>query len=328
MWSAALTVVPVVAALLLLPGVADAAESCAGRPVTVASDDATIVGTDHDDVIVSHGQAVRGRGGSDVICVLGRGVRVDAGPDNDYIDATRADGDVKARLGTGDDVFLGSPGADTVNEGLAPHDPRPTGDTGGRDIIRTAGGADTLDAGDGSTLGPDRIMAAPGDDTVRLHELVPGMLLNAGPGVNSLSLMAGGPGSDDWFVDTRARTMARDDSTWSWRGNFSQVSFQPATDAPPSSVRLRGSFRDEVLAVDACRSVVHGAAGDDVIRLADTDGSCTAPQHVAYGGPGDDRLSGTDRPDLLTGGAGRERADGRGGQDTCRAEVTRSCEQT
>ena len=326
--SAVLAVVPAVASLLLPPVGAEAKESCLGRPVTVSSRGDTIVGTKHADVIVSHGQSVRAGGGNDVVCVFGRGARVDAGPGHDYVDATGADGGVVATLGTGDDVFLGSPGADNVDEGVGPFDPRPTEETGGRDIIRTGAGRDTIDAGDGSALGPDRIAGGLGTDTVRLHDLVPGMLLNPGPGPNSLHLLVPGTDGEQWLVDTAARTLARDDLVWSWHGNFTQVAFHTATGAPSSDFTFRGSFRDEVLTVDSCRSLVRGAAGDDMVRLADTNGSCHAAEHVAYGGPGNDRLSGTGRPDLLIGGPGHDRADGRGGHDTCRAEVTRSCEQT
>ena len=70
----------------------------------------------------------------------------------------------------------------------------------------------------------------------------------------------------------------------------------------------------------AADSKVWGGRGDDTltgfVRLS----------LVLLGGRGDDILRGAPTPDQLYGGSGRDRANGRGGRDTCVAEVRRRCE--
>ena len=81
--------------------------------------------------------------------------------------------------------------------------------------------------------------------------------------------------------------------------------------------------------------VLHGQGGSDTLKLWGSAGRRQPPgvqrQRIARGGPGNDVLAGaTDGlPDRLVGGAGRDRADGRGGpRDVCSAEETRRCERS
>jgi hypothetical protein len=99
--------------------------------------------------------------------------------------------------------------------------------------------------------------------------------------------------------------------------------------ATGAHVRIAGDHQDNQISVDGCDVRVHAGSGDDLVihnnlRL----GRCAQTSSID-GGPGSDLLTGGDRSaDLLTGGPGRDTADGRGGTDTCRAEVTRHCERS
>lgn len=104
-----------------------------------------------------------------------------------------------------------------------------------------------------------------------------------------------------------------------------------------------GSGRAESIDATSCRTVVDARAGDDVVG-ADAPGreepfSCAGAtvgpdQVVTYerlrgarllGGAGNDILRGSRLDDVLVGGPGRDRALGRMGDDTCRAEIARRC---
>lgn len=90
-------------------------------------------------------------------------------------------------------------------------------------------------------------------------------------------------------------------------------------------VRVAGRAKRDRITVAACDVRIAGRAGNDVLRRAGDATCASAPNRLA-GGPGDDRLVGTSATDdVLVGGTGYDMADGRGGTDTCRTEVTRRC---
>lgn len=80
----------------------------------------------------------------------------------------------------------------------------------------------------------------------------------------------------------------------------------------------------------ACRGVVAGGPGDDVLEaIAPADVGCgylgENADAVARGGRGDDTLMGEYMPDVLIGGPGTDFADGRRADDRCVAETVVRC---
>ncbi len=96
-------------------------------------------------------------------------------------------------------------------------------------------------------------------------------------------------------------------------------------------VRTVGGQGGQEITATGCRLDLHGGAGNDVLR-AQFPGSSVcgkvARRFELLGGSGRDRLRGSQFADRLIGGRGHDVADGRGGIDTCQAEVRRSCERT
>lgn len=90
-----------------------------------------------------------------------------------------------------------------------------------------------------------------------------------------------------------------------------------------------GNENDNRLFTRSCDLTVHGAGGRDRITTqVSAQFACDDFAFRLEGGPGRDTLTGSNRDDVLIGGPGRDTANGLGGVDTCRAEVTRSCELT
>jgi len=93
-------------------------------------------------------------------------------------------------------------------------------------------------------------------------------------------------------------------------------------------VTAKGDAKANTLTADACRVVVEGQGGDDVLRLSLGSGDgCKNQERRLLGGTGADRLIGSRNGDVLLGGPARDVADGRGGNDRCDAEVRRHCER-
>jgi Ca2+-binding RTX toxin-like protein len=91
-------------------------------------------------------------------------------------------------------------------------------------------------------------------------------------------------------------------------------------------VRVRGDQRPNVNRVLGCSATAAGRGGDDRLVLS-APSDCRRGGARLVGGPGEDTLVGSPFRDRLLGGTGRDLAFGREGVDTCRAEVTRSCER-
>jgi hypothetical protein len=97
-------------------------------------------------------------------------------------------------------------------------------------------------------------------------------------------------------------------------------------------VRVLGDRLANAITVDGCDAGVRAGGGADDVSVVVVPyygaASCSHTSRVE-GGPGADKLSGADKStDVLLGGRGRDFADGGAGVDTCRAEVTRNCEQS
>jgi len=116
--------------------------------------------------------------------------------------------------------------------------------------------------------------------------------------------------------------------------------------ASAADVVVDGDGQDNEIQTYGCRQVAQGGRGDDRLTSAasivDMGFTCAGeprktdrirsryPRLGARldGQRGDDRLTGSNRAgDVLLGGPGRDRADARGGRDTCAAERETSCER-
>jgi Ca2+-binding RTX toxin-like protein len=104
--------------------------------------------------------------------------------------------------------------------------------------------------------------------------------------------------------------------------------FEDARIYAPAGATVRGTAADNRLAVDSNRDIfVFAGAGDDRVRVGDLNGGREIDTRRVRGGPGGDRLRGTQHSDILQGGPGRDEVFGNGGRDVCRsAEIRHSCE--
>ena len=93
-------------------------------------------------------------------------------------------------------------------------------------------------------------------------------------------------------------------------------------------VRVHGDDRDNVMTLASCDLEATGGEGVDKLAAYRLHGAGCRPAARLEGGPGPDRLFGSSGEDVLLGGLGRDVADGDRGIDTCRAEVTRHCEES
>jgi len=95
---------------------------------------------------------------------------------------------------------------------------------------------------------------------------------------------------------------------------------------------VAGTPADEQVLWIACRGVVAGGPGDDVLEsIAPPDVGCgylgEDAEAVARGGRGDDTLVGEYMPDILIGGPGNDFANGRRNVDRCVAETEIRCDR-
>jgi Ca2+-binding RTX toxin-like protein len=165
--SAALSLT-VLAVLAAAPGAA-AKPSCGGKPATIVSDAARIVGTKAPDVIVAGpgDNTILGEGGNDLIC---------AGDGNDTVYGGRGDDSVHGE--EGNDSIFGERGSDQLDGG------------GGEDLLAGESGNDTLEGGPGNG---DRVEGGAGDDSLAGGD-GDYDVLTGGPGNDSID---GGPGEHD-----------------------------------------------------------------------------------------------------------------------------------
>jgi len=192
------------------------------------------------------------------------------------------------------DLLLGTGGNDALNGGV-----------GGDDRIYAYGGADQLDAQDGT------VWAGPGDDNVMI----------GGFAVTHL-----GPGMDHGSSSTGSPTLYGDD------GEDTFDAFENSTPyihggAGDDAVLL--TFRTDGAVIDLAAHTgdvrvwsvlqVYGSEFADVIK---GDGG----HNEIFGRQGPDQLYGRGGPDAIDGEEGRDRADGGAGADSCRdVEVKISC---
>ena len=184
------------------------------------------------------------------------------------------------------------------------------------------------DAGERFTATARRVTAktAGGNDTVELSELSRHIAVDAGPGRDAVSLW--GRDLAVLTVDLprqRLRETARSQTV-----SDGSIRHVEDVDVDGGTVRVIGTSTDNVLTVRSCRgAVVTAGAGDDEIILSRRPFNVCLPGTAphAYGGPGDDVLLGSAVADVLDGGPGHDRADGKRGRDICRSvETSAHCE--
>lgn len=296
--------------------------------VTGAFDDIARYDQGHDQ-IVTHG-------GRDFVTVSSEGyaahhVDLDLGDGDDAVD-TYGDGV------TSDSTLIGGEGQDLL--GLLPEDSARldilfdagsrTIDRGGRIVsswdvferyrINDSGGGTVRFEG---TVSPEslRIVAAEADVSMGGGRDV--VELSAADGI-----VRGGAGRDAIIGSNEGMHIDLAQQEFVSGGNrVALESFQDATSYSYSG-KVTGSWQDNTIVVGC--GTVRGGRGDDRIReftpiylrFPHPD-SCT--DFLAYGGPGDDILSGSHGPDRLVGGSGRDTAFGKRGLDVCRVERAFNC---
>ena len=175
--------------------------------------------------------------------------------------------------------------------------------------------------------GDDSLYAFAKPDKTNSYRLGPG---NDGLTVAPMNLTRDGllPG-----VHVRVEFVAPGRNHASSDAPTAMVSSVESVSAYGTWVRVLGDNHANHITVDGCNIQVRAQAGDDkvYVALADSYYRVRGCRHTSNldGGPGSDKLYGGDRStDILVGGLGHDVADGRGGTDTCRAEVTRHCERS
>ena len=163
------------------------------------------------------------------------------------------------------------------------------------------------------------IRTAGGRDRIKLFgTLTGGGVVRAGGSKNNLYLAR----TEDVVVDLEDHLLEVGGG-----GSHTIVGFERVVASAPD-VMLTG--RQAVEPARGVRLLGHPARRQEAHLLRarfDRHATCRKPGAKISGHRGDDRLGGTSRGDVLVGGPGRDRADGRGGEDKCSAEREQSCER-
>jgi Ca2+-binding RTX toxin-like protein len=279
---------------------------------TLAPDFELIVGTPYADQMSTVGARadLSGLGGNDQL-------RVQAGPIDIALTggagADRLDGHAATKWmvlegGPGNDVLLGSPGADDANPGL------------GDDTVDLGDGADSVWGYPASGLsGSDSVQTGGGNDNIEVTADDGGSQIDAGPGQDTLEAFAG---SGDARVDATAGSF----EVGATVVHFTGIERYRLGGAADGNVTFVGSDAPETVRMSGPQigdaSFLLGG-GDDSLRLR----FLFAQSVQAAGGPGNDDIEGSWTNDDLIGGAGDDTIDGsRGDADHCEAEHVVNCE--
>ncbi|WP_127498806.1 calcium-binding protein [Actinoplanes solisilvae] len=261
-------------------------------------------------------------------------IRVDTGDGNDKI-YNRTNLGTTVRAGTGNDLVTGGPTRDDIYLGLGTDTAE---SLGGDDIVRGEGGWDTIKGGDGN----DEIQGGDGNDAVdggngnnylyggnNEDRLLSGsgedyLSGDAGndrlEGGNGENLLVGGVGNDTLVGGLEHDFLSGDAGNDVENGGggddyFDQtVEFAAGADADTFN---GGDGNDIVFYIDRVKGVTADAdsvTGDDGFS-GEKDTISTSVEDI-YGGEGNDRLIGTDRPEMLVGYGGNDTITGAAGDDS------------
>jgi Ca2+-binding RTX toxin-like protein len=194
----------------------------------------------------------------------------------------------------------------------------------GADRVETRGGADQvvgLGRGELALLGL-------GNDVIQVSSAIRGGQVRGGRGINTLSVVASGSTSRLTFRTPKSLVFTAGGRFFIH--DFKRYVVSPVrSGGPAGSLRFFGGRSPQVV-----QTLLNGHYRHLEIRPgggADTVQLSTALRRSAgalvAGGPGNDRVWGSRRPDSLMGDLGRDRVDGREGRDRCVAEREISCER-
>lgn len=242
--------------------------TCQGKPATIVSNAARIVGTKAPNVIVAGNgnNVIRGLGGNDLIC---------AGGGNDTVDGERGSDSLFGEAGS--DTIEGERGGDTLNGG------------GGNDKVLGGRGSDRIEGGPGT----DGVEGEQGNDMVEggagSHDIVEG---NQGDdtlsgGAGNEDLVVGGTGNDK----INGGPGEHDIADYQGTGGGVTVNLQAQTVTGAEEERLEGiedaigGSGKDTLTGSAETNRLDGGPGDD--KLA-----ASGAGDEAFGGPGSDTCGG------------------------------------
>jgi Ca2+-binding RTX toxin-like protein len=281
---------------------------------TMRRDFELVVGSSFNDNLTAHsGESLAGAGGNDRLVARNNdGVsQIMGGGGVDTIDL-RAAQRGRAFGGAGNDRILGSRAADFIVSGS------------GADRVESMSGNDRvfgLRKGDLTLLGS-------GNDVIEVSSASNGGQIRAGLGNDTLKVLATGARSrigirtQRGFVQTGAGKFAIRD--------LDQYVVSPMrAGGKAGALRFLGGPSNQVLRTvrggHYSLLAIRPGAGADTIRLSTAARRSTGA--VVAAGPGNDRVFGTQRADILIGNRGGDRVDGRQGRDRCRAERELHCER-
>ncbi|MDN4175558.1 hypothetical protein QWY28_21520 [Nocardioides sp. SOB77] len=259
------------------------AESCFGLAPTIVAGpgDASVLGTEGDDVILAQDVTnVTALGGDDALCLSGVGW-ADAGEGDDRVDVSTP-GRGWVVLGSGSDLFEGSPERDRVQaDEFDGEDSFPGEGPDNTDVVRTYGGGDAVYLADSSAApSPDRVSLGPGNDRLTSDGGVTGdRRLHGGSGRDVVHLRLFGTRDGEVVLDLETGRATSDGTTFAVVADFEDADVHGtsgpltvrATDGP-NELRVTGGA-----AIDA-------RGGADRITLHGT------PREV-LGGPGRDSVA-------------------------------------
>ena len=272
------------------------ADTCRGLPATiVGTPQEALIGTEDDDVIVSNGaQRVDALGGDDTVCLTnhdgsgsdGQSPKVDAGDGDDLVDATLVPAGLRpgAELGDGADTYLGGPAQDIVvtADVVGEIEHWQVVDDDDQDVVRTAGGYDSVHTGSEGPL-EDRIGLGSdgGSLVVAADELGEDGQLALGAGSTLRFLRP--DDTDTWNVNNSQRTAATAGSgrglSWSGHAAIEVWGSQP--------VRFTGSAAADLVFATRLAWASMGGGNDNVSVLT---WAGDVPVRL-LGGAGNDRLA-------------------------------------
>lgn len=198
-------------------------------------------------------------------------------------------------------------------------------------------GADVLTLQHSANIGSPRVTADMGGGNDRVEAPFNGFAddstFSAGRGYDTLLVnlterhgQPALPRTDDVAIDLAAHSLHVETATVESDASAVITGFDRVRAGGWHSLVVRANEGANTVLAVGCRVHVDGRDGNDVLRTYHPRRCPPGKPHLD-GGAGNDLLIGGELADVLVGGPGRDNANGRGGADTCRAEITRHCER-